>query len=206
MKTLKWFPRLFCASMVAISLSATAQTWPTKPIKLITSAAPGGVVDIYARRHQPHLQNELGQAVMVENKPGASGAIAGDAAAKADADGHTLFMGSQNELGLIGQLGVPVRYDPAKDFSTVGLTIAGYPILMVNAQLGVKNVAELVAYIKAKNTTLDCGGSGTATHFGVGTASSGVGKLLYKGTVTPNISVSSGVTPELSTSTAITED
>jgi tripartite-type tricarboxylate transporter receptor subunit TctC len=104
---------------------------------------------------------------MVENKPGASGAIAGDAAAKADADGHTLFMGSQNELGLIGQLGIPVRYDPVKDFSAVGLTIAGYPILMVNAQLGVKNVAELVAYIKTKNTSLDCGGSGTATigHF-----------------------------------------
>jgi tripartite-type tricarboxylate transporter receptor subunit TctC len=70
-------------------------------------------------------------------------------------------------LGLIGQLGVPVRYDPVKDFSTVGLTIAGYPILMVNAQMGVKNVAELVAYMKAKNTTFDCGGSGTATigHF-----------------------------------------
>jgi len=70
-------------------------------------------------------------------------------------------------MGLIGQLGVPVRYDPNKDFSAVGLTIAGYPILMVNAQLGVKNVAELLAYVKAKNTTLDCGGSGTATvgHF-----------------------------------------
>ena len=147
--------------------SVNAQAWPSKPIKLITSAAPGGVVDIYARRHAPHLQAELGQAIMVENRPGASGAIAADAGAKADPDGHTLFMGSQNEMGLIGQLGVPVRYDPNKDFSAVGLTIAGYPILMVNAQLGVKNVAELLAYVKAKNTTLDCGGSGTATvgHF-----------------------------------------
>jgi tripartite-type tricarboxylate transporter receptor subunit TctC len=145
----------------------SAQTWPTKPIKLITSAAPGGIVDIYARRHQPHLQAELGQPIVVDNKPGASGAIAGDAAAKSEADGHTLFMGSQNELGLIGQLGVPVRYDPVKDFSVVGLTIAGYPILMVNSQLGVKSVPELVAYMKAKNAPLDCGGSGTATvgHF-----------------------------------------
>ncbi len=161
----------FIASVAActfmLSQSVLAQNWPSKPIKLITSAAPGGIVDIYARRHQPHLQSELGQPIMVENKPGASGAIAGDAAAKSEADGHTLFMGSQNELGLIGQLGVPVRYDPVKDFSTVGLTIAGYPILMVNAQMGVKNVAELVAYMKAKNTTFDCGGSGTATigHF-----------------------------------------
>ena len=165
------FSRLFrLASMLAVSacaLNALAQNWPSKPIKLITSAAPGGIVDIYARRHQPHLQGELGQPILVENKPGASGAIAGDAAAKADPDGHTLFMGSQNELGLIGQLGVPVRYDPVKDFSAVGLTIAGYPILMVNAQLGVKNVPELVAHMKAKNTSLDCGGSGTATigHF-----------------------------------------
>jgi tripartite-type tricarboxylate transporter receptor subunit TctC len=165
------FSRLFrLASMLAVSacaLNASAQNWPSKPIKLITSAAPGGIVDIYARRHQPHLQGELGQPILVENKPGASGAIAGDAAAKADPDGHTLFMGSQNELGLIGQLGVPVRYDPVKDFSVVGLTIAGYPILMVNAQLGVKNVPELVAHMKAKNTSLDCGGSGTATigHF-----------------------------------------
>ncbi len=149
------------------SLWASAQPWPTKPIKIITSAAPGGIVDIYARRHQPHLQAELGQSIMVDNKPGASGAIAADAGAKSEADGHTLFMGSQNEMGLIGQLGVPIRYDPVKDFSVVGLTIAGYPILLVNAQLGVKNVAELVAYAKAKNTTLDCGGSGTATvaHF-----------------------------------------
>ena len=132
---------------LTLASSVNAQAWPSKPIKLITSAAPGGVVDIYARCHAPHLQAELGQAIMVENRPGASGAIAADAGAKADPDGHTLFMGSQNEMGLIGQLGVPVRYDANKDFSAVGLTIAGYPILMVNAQLGVKNVAELLAYV-----------------------------------------------------------
>ena len=164
---LKHFSFALVFSLSLCSLTAGAQTWPTKPIKLITSSAPCGIVDIYARRHQPHLQAELGQPIMVENKPGASGAIAGDAAAKSDADGHTLFMGSQNELGLIGQLGVPVRYDPIKDFSVVGLTIAGYPILMVNSQLGIKTVPELVAYMKAKNTPADCGGNGTATvgHF-----------------------------------------
>lgn len=164
---LKHFSFALVFSLSLCSLTAGAQTWPTKPIKLITSSAPGGIVDIYARRHQAHLQAELGQPIMVENKPGASGAIAGDAAAKSDADGHTLFMGSQNELGLIGQLGVPVRYDPVKDFSVVGLTIAGYPILMVNSQLGIKTVPELVAYMKAKSTPADCGGNGTATvgHF-----------------------------------------
>jgi tripartite-type tricarboxylate transporter receptor subunit TctC len=158
---------LLLVCLVGHSWGVMAQTWPSKPIKVITSSAPGGIVDIYARRHQPHLQSELGQPFMVENRPGASGAMAGDAAAKSEADGYTLFMGSQNELGLIGQLGVPVRYDPVKDFSVVGLAIAGYPILMVNAQMGVKSVAELVAHVKAKNTTLDCGGSGTATvgHF-----------------------------------------
>ena len=107
MHTLKNITFVCILSLSLSSISAGAQTWPTKPIKLITSAAPGGIVDIYARRHQPHLQAELGQPITVENKPGASGAIAGDAAAKSDADGHTLFMGSQNELGLIGQLGEP---------------------------------------------------------------------------------------------------
>jgi len=167
MKPLRLLRAVSVVFLLVQGVAAPAQTWPSKPIKVITSSAPGGIVDIYARRHQPHLQNELGQPLVVDNKPGASGAIAGDAAAKSEADGYTLFMGSQNELGLIGQLGVPVRYDPAKDFSTVGLAIAGYPILMVNAQLGVKTVPELVAYMKAKNTTLDCGGSGTATigHF-----------------------------------------
>jgi len=96
MLKLKPLPLAWILSLSLCSLTAGAQTWPTKPIKLITSAAPGGIVDIYARRHQPHLQAELGQPIMVENKPGASGAIAGDAAAKSDADGHTLFMGSQN--------------------------------------------------------------------------------------------------------------
>lgn len=167
MKPMRLLRAVSVVFLLVQGVAAPAQTWPIKPIKVITSSAPGGIVDIYARRHQPHLQNELGQPLVVDNKPGASGAIAGDAAAKSEADGYTLFMGSQNELGLIGQLGVPVRYDPAKDFSTVGLAIAGYPILMVNAQLGVKTVPELVAYMKAKNTTLDCGGSGTATigHF-----------------------------------------
>jgi len=167
MRLLKPFSFSWVLSLSLCSLTAGAQTWPTKPIKLITSNAPGGIVDIYARRHQPHLQAELGQPIMVENKPGASGAIAGDAAAKADADGHTLFMGSQNELGLIGQLGVPIRYDPVKDFSVVGLTIAGYPILMVNSQLGIKTVPELIAYMKVKSTPASWGVIGTATvgHF-----------------------------------------
>ena len=167
MKSTALVKALLAGWLLGQSLWASAQPWPAKPIKIITAAAPGGIVDIHARRHQPHLQAALGQPIVVDNKPGASGAIAADAGAKSEADGYTLFMGSQNELGLIGQLGIPIRYDPVKDFSAVGLTIAGYPILMVNAQLGVKNVAELVAYIKAKNATLDCGGSGTATvaHF-----------------------------------------
>jgi tripartite-type tricarboxylate transporter receptor subunit TctC len=66
--------RVVIAGLLLIqTFGISAQTWPTKPIKLITSAAPGGIVDIYARRHQPHLQAELGQPIVVDNKPGASG-------------------------------------------------------------------------------------------------------------------------------------
>lgn len=167
MRSLRWI-RWGCAGLLlSQALCTSAQTWPQKPIKVITSSAAGGIVDIYARRHQPILQTELGQSIIVENKPGASGAIAGEAAANSAADGYSLFLGTQNELGLIGQLGVPVRYDPVKDFSVVGLTVAGYPLLLVNAQLGAKNVAELVANLKSRTSAADCAGNGLATiaHF-----------------------------------------
>jgi tripartite-type tricarboxylate transporter receptor subunit TctC len=159
----------FAASLgyLVLASAASAQTYPNRPIRLINSSAPGGIVDIYARRHSPHLTTALGQPIVVENKPGASGSIAADTAAKSAPDGYSIFMGSQNELGLIGNLGIPIRYDPVKDFSVVGLTVAGYPLLLINAQLGPKNATELVQYMKTKNTATDCGGSGLATtaHF-----------------------------------------
>jgi tripartite-type tricarboxylate transporter receptor subunit TctC len=152
---------------VWLSSGAQAQPYPNKPIRLVNASAPGGIVDIYARRHSPHLTTHLGQPIVVENRPGASGSIAAEAGAKAAPDGYTLFMGGQNEFGLIGNLGIPIRYDPIKDFSVVALTVAGYPLMLVNAQHGPKNAIELAQYMKNRNVATDCSGSGLATvsHF-----------------------------------------
>jgi tripartite-type tricarboxylate transporter receptor subunit TctC len=184
--------------LVVLTVQAHAQNWPSKPIKVITSATPGGVVDIYARRHSPHLQTELGQPILVENKPGASGAIAGEAAATASPDGYSVFIASQNELGLIGLLGVPVHYDADKDFTSVGLAVYGYPILLANPQIGAKNVSELVAHTKTRANSLDCASSGVATvgHFvctifAVRTGTK-VQFVPYKGTVPAMTDAASG--------------
>ena len=181
--------------------STASPAWPTRPIKLITASAPGGVVDIYARRHSPHLTAQLGQTIVVENKPGASGAIAADTAAKSAPDGYSVFMGSQNEMGLIGNLGVPIRYDPVKDFNVVGLTIAGYPMLLVHAQLGPRNAAELTAFIKAKNSAFDCAGGGVATvahfvcaAFGVRTGTK-IQYIPYKANITAITDTAAGQVP-----------
>ena len=189
MRKLSLFLSFASSLLVAFTVQAQAQNWPNKPIRIITAAPPGGIVDIYARRHSPYLQAELGQPVVIENKPGASGAIAGEAAANSPPDGYSIFIASQNELGLIGLLGVPVRYHADKDFTAVGLAVYGYPLLLANAQIGAKNVAELVAYTKTKTTALDCASNGVATvgHFvcAIFAARAGVKMqfIPYKGSV-----------------------
>lgn len=175
--------------LLVLTAQAHAQNWPSKPIKIITSSTPGGVVDIYARRHSPHLQAELGQPILVENKPGASGAIAGEAAATAPRDGYNIFIASQNEFGLIGLMGVPIHYDADKDFTAIGLAVFGYPLLLANPQIGAKNVSELVAYTKTRTNTTDCAANGVATvgHFvcSIFAARTGIKVQFvpYKGTV-----------------------
>jgi tripartite-type tricarboxylate transporter receptor subunit TctC len=154
-------------ALVTMTTPTIAQEYPNRPIRVVNSSVPGGIVDIYARRHAPHLQTQLGQTIVVENKPGASGSIGAEAGARSAPDGYTLYMGSQNEMGLIGNMGVPIRYDPVKDFSVVGMVVAGYPLILVNPQFGPKNATELVAALKSRSNPAQCGGSGVATvsHF-----------------------------------------
>ena len=198
MRKLSFF--LSCAFILAaaVTIQAHAQNWPNKPIRIITAAPPGGVVDIYARRHSPYLQAELGQPIVVENKPGASGAIAGEAAAKSPPDGYSIFIASQNEFGLIGLLGVPVHYDADKDFTAVGLAVSGYPLLLANAQIGARNVAELVAFTRTKPNALDCASNGVATvgHFvcAIFAARTGIKMqfIPYKGSVAAMTDAASG--------------
>ena len=135
---------------VVIAATAHAQNWPTKPIKLLVGFAPGGGTDIVARSLAPKMSELLGQPVIVENKPGASGTIAADAVAKAASDGYTLLMGHSNSNAIAPFVLQNVPYDAATDFTPI--TYIGYVpnVLVINPGIPANTVAELVVLAKAK--------------------------------------------------------
>jgi tripartite-type tricarboxylate transporter receptor subunit TctC len=141
---------LIGAMLSLLPALSCAQSWPTKPIRLLVGFAPGGGTDIVARSLAPRLSELLGQPVIVENKPGASGTIAADAVAKAAADGYTLLMGHSNSNAIAPFVLLSVPYDAATDFTPI--TYIGYVpnILVINPGIPANTVAELVVLAKAK--------------------------------------------------------
>lgn len=123
---------------------ALAQDYPNKPIRFVVSSQAGGVVDIRARRVGARLGELLKQPIVVENRPGASGTIGAEAVAKAAPDGYTALFGGNTELVVVPALGMPIRYDPLKDFIPVGQFSLGHPLLVVHAGLGIKSFAQLI--------------------------------------------------------------
>jgi tripartite-type tricarboxylate transporter receptor subunit TctC len=155
----------FATLIVGMSaLSAIAQGFPTKPVRVVVPWSPGGVADIRARQFAQKVSDALGQAVLVENKPGASGAIGAEYVAKSPADGYTLLFGSINELALVPAMGVQVGYNPQKDFAAISLASAGYPVLVAAPALGVNSVAELIALVKSRPGQFNFASAGSTTH------------------------------------------
>ena len=144
--------------------TASAQGYPNKPIRLIVTFPAAGAPDILARLFADRAQ--LGQPVVVDNKPGAGGNIGADMAAKAPADGHTLVMGTVGTHAINGALYSKMPYDMVKDFAPVAHVASAPNLLVVNNDLPVKNVAELIAYMKANPDKLSFGspGIGTSVH------------------------------------------
>ena len=152
-----------CASL------AMSQSYPARPIKLIVPFPPGGALDGYARIIQPALSQELGQAVVIENLPGAGGLIGASAVAKAAPDGYTLLAGNIQTLALNSAVYPQMPYDPLKDFTPIVQTVKVNYVLVVNPKVPAANVAELIAYAKANpaKLTYATSGSGTAQHLAV---------------------------------------
>ncbi|MBK8526363.1 MAG: tripartite tricarboxylate transporter substrate binding protein [Rubrivivax sp.] len=157
--------RLLLAAALAMSTSwAQAQTYPNKPIRLIVTFPSGGAPDILARLFADKAN--LGQPVVVDNKPGAGGNIGADNVAKSPPDGHTLVMGTVGTHSINGALYSKMPYDMVKDFTPIAHVASAPNLLVVTNSLPVKNVAELISYMKANPNKLSFGspGIGTSIH------------------------------------------
>jgi tripartite-type tricarboxylate transporter receptor subunit TctC len=153
---------LVLACSAAFPLMAPAQEWPTQPVKIIVPFSPGTGMDILARTLQPKLADAWHQAVVIENKPGASGNLGGAQGAKAPPDGHTLVMGAST-LIINTTLYRDMPYDPLTDLAPIGLAANASLLLVAHPRLGVSSVAELIARAKAKPGALDYASPGIAT-------------------------------------------
>ncbi len=150
--------------LVAATLGSTltqAQTYPVKPIRLVVTFTPGGAPDILARLFSEKAQ--LGQPVVIDNKPGAGGNIGADAVAKSAGDGYTLVMGTVGTHSINGSLYDKIPYDMVKSFTPISLIASAPNLLVVNNDLPVKSVPELIAYMKANPNKLSFGSPGTGT-------------------------------------------
>ena len=170
--TLRPTRRLFSLALLAASLplAALAQTgasaYPNKPIRMVVPFTPGGSTDIMGRTIGQQLTKDWGQAVVIDNVPGAGGSIGADKVAKAPADGYTLLMGHIGTLAVTPSLYPKLPYDPVKAFAAVAWVARVPNVLVVHPSLPVKTVQELVAYAKANPGKINygSGGNGSAAH------------------------------------------
>lgn len=143
--------------------AAQAQTYPNKPIRLVVPFPPAGATDIISRVVAQKLSEALGQSIVVDNKPGAGGAIGTDIAAKAAPDGYTILIATSSTHSVGPALSSKLPYDTVKDFIPI-VHLADSPhVLVVSAALPYKTVNELVAAAKAKPGSLNYGSSGVGT-------------------------------------------
>jgi tripartite-type tricarboxylate transporter receptor subunit TctC len=150
--------RLFATIALSIAcVGVSAQTWPTKNIRIVLQFSPGGATDVVARILAQHLSTSLGQTVIVENKPGADGQIAAEFVLRSEPDGHTFFMASNTPMMQVPLLKKNPPYDPLTSFTPVAL-IGRYIFVMVaNSKQPFKTYAELAAYAKANPGKLNFG-------------------------------------------------
>jgi tripartite-type tricarboxylate transporter receptor subunit TctC len=155
------------SALSVISSNASAQAYPSKPIRLVVGFAPGGGTDIIARAMAPRLSELLGQQVVVENRAGASGTIGADAVAKAPADGYTLLMGHAISNAMAPAVLTKMPYDPANDFTVIHYIGYVPNVLVVHPSVAAKSIDELVALAKTKPGVLTyaSSGIGSSQHF-----------------------------------------
>jgi tripartite-type tricarboxylate transporter receptor subunit TctC len=151
--------RLFLLTLFLCS-SAFAQSWPTKPVRVIVTFSPGGSSDIVARLIAIPLAVELGQSVVVDNKPGAGGTIGALDAARAAPDGYTLLLSNSAPISISPAMQDKPAYDPVKAFSHVSYIGSVANVFVVHPTVPAKNFAELLAWIRAEANPVPYGSGG----------------------------------------------
>ncbi len=153
---------LILTATALLAPMAQAQTYPTKPVRFLVGFAPGGGVDTVARTLAPKMAEALGQPVVIENKPGAGGSLAADAAAQAEPDGHTMIFG---ETGLLIAPSIyeKVNFDPIKSFAPVAPVAVVHLALVVNPQVAANDAAQLIKELKEKRQRFLYGSPGVGT-------------------------------------------
>lgn len=156
---------LLTGSLAAVAAPAFAQTYPSRPIKLVSPFAPGGGTDILGRLIAPKLGEILGGTMIVENRAGAGGNVGAQAVARAEPDGYTMLMGV-NSYTINAHLQKNVPFDLKRDFSPVGMVATSPFLVVVHPSVPAKTIQEFVAYAKANPGKLNYGsaGAGTAPH------------------------------------------
>ena len=158
----------FAVMIIALTSNLVyAQNWPSKPIKLVLQFPPGGSTDVVARILAQSLTASLGQPVIVENKPGADGAIAAEYVLRSEPDGHTFFLASNTPMMQVPLLKKNPPYDPIKSFTPVAFVGRYIYVLVASPALPIKNATDLIAYARSNPGKLN---------FGV---FSSVGQLMY---------------------------
>jgi tripartite-type tricarboxylate transporter receptor subunit TctC len=154
---------LFTLLALAVCAAASAQSFPSKPIRLVVPFPPGGPTDIVARPLAQLLGESLKQPVVIENKGGAGGSIAADVVAKSPPDGYTLIMATVGTHAINAALYRKLPYDPVKDFTPIALVASAPVTIVVNPAAGIDSVGALIARAKASPGTVSFGSAGNGT-------------------------------------------
>ncbi len=162
---------LLAGMAVALAMPAAAQDYPTKPIRIVVPFGPGTATDIVARTVGAEIASRTGQAVVIDNKPGAEGQIGAQAAATSAPDGYTLFITTQTTQAINIHVYKSLPYDPVKSFAPVSGLSLGAQVVMVKNELSAKTIGELIALARKQPGKLS---------FGSGNGSSRGGAELFR--------------------------